>query len=519
MVTKKMYRKIQENKQKGQLKSEISRELKLDPGTVAKYYDMSEQDYQGYEQVHRYRGKVFDRYRDGILEVYERNGFEKLPMSAVYDYLEELHGALPATEKTFRNYIGYLVETGRLEFKEKIRHYTKVSDLPLGRQMQVDFGEHRTAGGLKLYLFCAVLSASRYKYVAFQARPFTTLDLIHHLLDGFDYMGGMPAELVIYQDTVMVVSENHGDIIYTRDFLYFIEEMGLRMWVCRKADPESKGKVENLVKYVKGNFLSTRDFAHLEDARESLWKWLTRRANGKISQATKRIPADVISAEREYLRPIRSSIYRKGSIVGREERLVNDKCRISVDASHYTLPARYRKKMVEIYKSEDRLFVFDRHTGKQITEYRLSVIPGSIKRNKNCYRKTGQSTRELREAVLNRYELERWGTFVRHNFKAFQRYVRDQCLEAERRFDEDVDTECLDRALLFCLEHETYSMANLYDTYTYYKRLSEAEGEDLLGKMGPPLKDVSRYRHQIRVSKRDLGVYKSLISIVLGVLS
>ena len=190
MVTKKMYRKIQENKQKGQLKSEISRELKLDPGTVAKYYDMSEQDYQGYEQVHRYRGKVFDRYRDGILGVYERNGFEKLPMSAVYDYLEELHGELPATEKTFRNYIGYLVETGRLEFKEKIRHYTKVSDLPLGRQMQVDFGEHRTAGGLKLYLFCAVLSASRYKYVAFQARPLTTLDLIHHLLDGFDYMGG-----------------------------------------------------------------------------------------------------------------------------------------------------------------------------------------------------------------------------------------------------------------------------------------------------------------------------------------
>jgi hypothetical protein len=42
-----MYRKIQENKQKGQLKSDISRELKLDPETVAKYYDMSEQEYRG----------------------------------------------------------------------------------------------------------------------------------------------------------------------------------------------------------------------------------------------------------------------------------------------------------------------------------------------------------------------------------------------------------------------------------------------------------------------------------------
>jgi len=519
LVTSKMYRKIQENKQKGQLKSEISRELKLDPGTVAKYYDMSEHEYRSYEQAHRFRGKAFDGYRKDILEVYERNGFERLPMSAVYDYLEELHGELPATEKTFRNYIGYLVDTGKLEFREKIRQYSKVSELPLGRQMQVDFGEHRTASGLKLYLFCAVLSASRYKYVALQARPFTTLDLIHHLLDSFDYIRGIPAELVIDQDHVMVVSENHGDIIYTRDFLYFIEEMGLKMWVCRKADPESKGKVENLVKYVKRNFLSTRDFTMLEEAQESLWKWLTRRANGKISQATKRIPEEVIIEEREHFRPIRSSIYRKGSIVGREERLVDDKCRISVNASQYTLPARYRKKLVEIYKSEDRLFIFDTNTGKQITEYQLSVIPGSIEKNNDCYRKTGQSTRELRELVQNKYDLERWGEFVRQNFKEFQRYVRDQCLVAQRLFDGEVDRACLEQALEFCLEHRTYSMGNLYDTYEYYRRLSEASGEDLLEKMSPPLKEVSRYRHQIRVSKRDLGVYKSLISIVLGVLS
>jgi transposase len=523
MVTRNMYRKIQESKKKGLLKSEISRELRLDPGTVAKYYDMSEQEYRGYEQVHLYRDKAFDQYLEDILEVYERNGYRRLPMSSVYDYLEEAHGALPGTEKTFRNYIKYLWETNQLEFTEKVRLYGRVPELPLGRQMQVDFGVHRTAGGLKLYLFCSVLAASRYKYVAFQARPFTTVDLIQHLLDSFDYIGGIPEELVIDQDTVMVVSENHGDIIYTRDFQYFIEEMGINMWVCRKADPESKGKIENLVKYVKGNFLSVRDFATLEEAQESLWRWLTRRANGKICQATKRIPAEVMEEEREHLRPLKRSIYRKESTVGREERIVDDKCRISVDASHYTLPIRYRKKTVEIYKSEDRLFIFDRHTGKQITEYPLSVIPGSVEKNKDCYRKTGQSTQRLREAVLNKYPLERWGEFVRKNFKAFQRYIRDQCLEAERRFGEDIQLEHLDQALEFCLEHRTYSMANLHDTYTYYRRLSESkakeEEEELLEKTKPQLKGVSRFRREIRVSKRDLGVYTSLISMLTGVWS
>lgn len=36
-----------------------------------------------------------------------------------------------------------------------------------------------------------------------------------------------------------------------------------------------------------------------------------------------------------------------------------------------------------------------------------------------------------------------------------------QCLEAKRHFGGDVDIECLNRALEFCLEHKTYAMANL----------------------------------------------------------
>jgi hypothetical protein len=337
-------------------------------------------------------------------------------------------------------------------------------------------------------------------------------------LDCFDYFGGMPEELVIDQDNVMVVSENHGDIIYTRDFMYFTQEMGLKMWVCRKADPESKGKVENVVKYVKGNFLSTRDFTRLEEARESLLKWLIRRGNGKISQATKRIPAEVIEEERQYLRSVRNSIYRKESLLGREERIADENCRISVDTSQYTVPEQYSKEKVEIYKTDSRLFVFDRHTGEQITEHALAMIPGSIVRNKDRYRKNGKSTKVMREEVLNRFALERWQQFVRENFKTFNRYVRDQCLEAQRRFGGEVNLECLDQALAFCLEQKTYSMANLHDTYQYYRGLSETREEDILRNMAPQLKAVSRYRREIRVSKRDLGVYKSLISVVLGVL-
>ncbi|GAH22928.1 unnamed protein product, partial [marine sediment metagenome] len=74
-----------------------------------------------------------------------------------------------------------------------------------------------------------------------------------------------------------------GDIIYTADFRYFIQEQDIRMYVCRKADPESKGKVENLIKYVKRNFLSIRDFKQIEEANEGAFRWLKRRARSSIS--------------------------------------------------------------------------------------------------------------------------------------------------------------------------------------------------------------------------------------------
>jgi transposase len=103
-----------------------------------------------------------------------------------------------------------LEETGRL--------YAKVPELPFGKQMQLDFGQYRCRSGLRLYIFAALLSASRYKYVIFQGRPFRTLDVIQHLLDALDYFGSRPEELVIDQDRLMVVSENAGDIVCTKEF-------------------------------------------------------------------------------------------------------------------------------------------------------------------------------------------------------------------------------------------------------------------------------------------------------------
>jgi len=508
MIRKKMYKQIQTFKGQGLTKGKIADTLGRDPKTVSKYYDMDEMDFRLYRQQHMFRDKVLEAYEKDILEVYEKNEFKRLNMSAVYDYLEERYGKLPANEQSLRNYINYLIQTDKMRLDERLRTYMKVQELPFGQQMQLDFGQHRCRSGLRLYIFAAVLSASRYKYVIFQDHPFRTAEVIDHLLSCFSYFGGVAEEMVIDQDRLLVVSENAGDIIFTDDFRYFIEEQELRMYVCHKDDPETKGKIENVIKYVKCNFFGIRDFKNLEEANTGVFEWLKRRANGKISQATKQIPAILIANEREHLRPVRNSIFRKGSLLGREERTVNEKDCISVNACGYQLPSKYRNKTVEVYVTRHKLFVFDIYTGEEIVEYELSLIPGQIITKREFKRENEKTLQELKDHVTGMFAGERWRQFVELNFKAFPRYTRDQCVEAKRYFDaKDIDTLILNRALDYCLENNTPSFAELNDTYTYFKREHGREELEI-----PALSVGYQGTHEpLRVRARDLSVYKELI--------
>lgn len=518
MVKKQMYHEIKKLQKLGYGKNKITRELGIDKRTVIKYWKMDEEDYRKYLEKSKYRDKEYDSFRTTILDLYRANEYIRIPVSAVHDYLEETFGKLPANENSLRNYIRYLEKSGEIEFIERKRYYTRVPEMPYGKQLQIDFGQIKNPRGGKYYIFGAVLSSSRFKYASLQEKPFTAQDLIEHLLNCFDYIQGMPEELVIDQDCTMVVEENSGDIIYTKEFGDFIQEMGIKMRVCRKADPESKGKIENFIKYIKYNFFAIREFENIEEARESLIRWLERRANGKISQATKKIPGIEIEEERKHLKPLKHSIYRKNHAGDREERTVSDKCRIAVDASLYDLPDKYRNQIVEIYKTDEKLFVFDRTSGEGITEYQLSLIPGQIVKNRANIRDMGVKVRKLKEEVTDYFSLENWKIFLEINFNTFGRYIRDQCIEARKNFNEQsIDLEVLDMAIAYCIENKTYSMANLNDSYHHL--LTESKDRAKEHFTIPMATDKSRIKKVIldlEVSKPDLSPYKSLVNISGG---
>jgi transposase len=514
MVKKKMYKRIQKLKRQGYGKSKIAEKLDMDPATIRKYFPMTPSEYNHYQFGLLERKKAFKDFEQEILAVYEANDNKKLNMAAVYDYLEERYDTLPGNEQTLRNYIRSLLNTGKITFSTVNRCYITVPPLPYGKQLQIDFGTYTTKSGLTLYIFGAVLSASRYKYIALQDNPFTTLDLIDHLLDCFDYIGGLPEELVIDQDSIMVVSENYGDIIYTEKFSFFIQEMGLKMYVCRKADPQSKGKIENVIKYVKYNFLHIRDFTCLKAAQESLLKWLLRRGNGKISQATKRIPKLAIEEERRHLRPLKNSIFRKYSLLGREERIVSDKGYITVGAVEYSVPEEYRNRQIEIFATETELFVFNRKTGAEITMHKISHVTGKKVIKREHFRAKSMRLKELQKQILDLHEFTLWKEYVGLNMKAYPRYSRDQLLYAKNHLKDVEDVSILEMSVAYCIENKTYSMKQLKDTYEYQLR-EHKEDQNIIRTLFQGLTEKPTYQSP-EVSSRSVEEYERLVKSAGG---
>lgn len=112
-----------------------------------------------------------------------------------------------------------------------------------------------------------------------------------------------PKKIIYDQDKVLIVNENLGDVLLTREFHAFVNEQHFQPVFCRKSDPESKGKIENVVKYVKYNFLRGRTFHSIDQLNKEALEWLERTGNGNEHSLTHLIPSEEFQIERNCLLP------------------------------------------------------------------------------------------------------------------------------------------------------------------------------------------------------------------------
>src|SRR6266568_8495820 len=125
--------------------------------------------------------------------------------------------------------------------------------------------------------------------------------------------------------------------------------------VCAPASGNPKGAVENLVKFVKGNFLAGRTFYDDADLAEQCQQWLRQVNTERPSDATGEPPALLLAEEQPKFGPLPAQASDYGffeCVVGRFEGL------IAIETNRYSVPAHLmgRALTARIHASRIELF-------------------------------------------------------------------------------------------------------------------------------------------------------------------
>ncbi|MCW2525220.1 MAG: transposase [Pseudonocardiales bacterium] len=122
-----------------------------------------------------------------------------------------------------------------------------------GETVMIDWGE-LNIDGLKVYVFCAVLAWSRFRFVRFapNQQATTTMGM---LAECFEELGGVPKVILADRMGCLKGGVVANVVVPTSDYVRFASHYRFRPDFCEAADPQSKGMVENLVGYAKSDLM------------------------------------------------------------------------------------------------------------------------------------------------------------------------------------------------------------------------------------------------------------------------
>jgi len=499
-----MYSRIHQLKEDGFKKAKVARKLGIDVKTVSKYWNMTPDDYHQLLVNSRQRRGYLKQYEEEIMAWLGKH--PDMTSSQVHDWLKEKYpDTYNGKDRTIRLFVQKLREKHNIPKSAPSRQYQAAVDPPMGYQAQVDFGEkvvYRADGSsTKLYCMGIVLANSRYKYAEWWDKPLTTAKLLEMLNHAFEYFSGAPKELVFDQDKLVAVSENYGDVIYTHEFEQYRQNMKFKVYMCRAADPESKGKVEAVVKYVKNNFAAHRNFASIALFNEECLDWLARTGNANIHGITKRIPAEVFLVEKQYLRPISKAVNIPANIVTRGVRKDNT---ILYHSNRYSVPlGTYRPGKKLFLTEEDGNIIFTDPDSNHVTAvHRINPGKGQLIQNNNHLRDHTGKISGLQDQVLEMLGNIPEALMLLNMIKTDKpRYVRDQFLLIKATVSNNT-VEVIQNAIQYCSDNELWSAVDFRAAVEHFARNNA--NADTATAIGPPYVPQP---YKIKPEARDINDY------------
>jgi transposase len=265
-------------------------------------------------------------------------------------------------------------ETAFYDYVRKVRRARKQTPRNLalrfegvpGEFLQIDWGEVRdvafTKEGMEprtRYFFAARLKYSRYMYVSFHT-DMQEETLLRSLIACFAEIDGVPWAVVTdNMKTAVLGRDEQNQPIWNPAYQKLAVEFTFHPDACAPASGNQKGAVENLVKFVKGNFLAGRSFYDDADLADQCSQWLRQVNTERPSDATGEPPAILLAEEQPKFGPLPAQASDYGFfdcvVVSREGLIAIETNRYSVPAHLMgrALTARIHRSRIEVFADQE----------------------------------------------------------------------------------------------------------------------------------------------------------------------
>lgn len=405
----------------------------------------------------------------------------------------EAYPEIPLVRNSFYAYVRNVRDEIGIQKPGKRKTSLKAESEP-GYEAQVDFGQYRMKDmyglNVKVYFMAVELSYSRMRFYYFSTVPFNTALAIEAHNYAFLYFGGRPQTVMYDQDRVFVVSENYGDIVLVKEFEEFVNSVGYSIYLCRARDPQTKGKIESSVNYIKRSFLDGRIFYGIDRLNSECLHWMDSVCNLKLNATTRQRPRDMFIEEQKQLvpyRPIKPDVMLRK--VGN--------CHISFKNNSYEIPKQYAYDdlIVRVEQRDNKLYLFDSETEELIYIHKVPSKKGNVVSVVERMQKISAS-----EATFNiNFKDNFYAGYFRDRVKErIPRYAYTQFMKLNsllKSFSEEEITE----AFKYCISSNSYNIGTILGyliathpeidigsivpkgTKSYYTEIANEIGEKLDG--------------------------------------
>ncbi len=264
-------------------------------------------------------------------------------------------------------------ETAFYDYIRKVRRAGKQTphDLAVrfegvpGEFLQMDWGEVRNMeftkpelAGQTRYFFAARLKYSRFMYVSFHT-DMREETLLRCLIGCFTTIGGVPWVVVTDNMKTAVLGRDEQHLpVWNPAYQKLAVEFKFHPEACAPASGNQKGAVENLVKFVKGNFIAGRSFHDDADLAEQCTAWLHQVNTQRPSEATGELPVVRLVEEQAKFSALPATAQDYGffdCVVVSREGLV------AIETNRYSVPAHLMGRAVTARVHATRIEVFADH--------------------------------------------------------------------------------------------------------------------------------------------------------------